>query len=156
MPNGGARPGAGRPRGRKSKRTLEQAKVQEAFAQRVMRHADDLFNAQFSLAVGSAKVFRVDEEGEGKNKKRVHALVTDADEIKAFLDEHDGGSGEVDGSYYYITTASPDNKALDSLLNRGLGKPKDTVEHQNPDGSALLDPLKKALEKAYGDGGEDS
>lgn len=152
MPNGGARPGAGRPKGRRSRKTLERQAVQEAFNQRVMQHADSLFNAQLSLAVGSARVFRIDEEGEGEKKKRVHTLVTDADEIKAFLEEHDGAAGEVDKIFYYITTAAPDNKAIEAMLNRALGKPKETVEHQNPDGSSLLDPLAKALEKAYGDG----
>src|SRR5687767_6014078 len=99
MANGGARPGAGRPKGRRSKKTLERQAVQEAFNQRVMGHVDELFNAQLSLAVGSTRVFRVDEEGEGEKKKRVHTLVTDAAEIKVFLDEHDGGAGEVDGTY---------------------------------------------------------
>jgi len=149
MAKGGKRPGAGRRVGSKNKATLEKQKVLEAFSQRVMAKADALFNAQFSLAVGSAKVFRIDEEGEGKNKKRVHSLVTDPDEIKALLDEHDGGPGEVKGSYYYITTASPDNKALDSLLNRAFGKPKETHEVTGPEGGPVLD-LEAMIEKVYG------
>jgi hypothetical protein len=137
MKNGGKRAGAGRKRGSKSTKTLEKAKVQEAFEQRVMANADKLFNAQFSLAVGTSKVFRIDEVGEGKDKKRIHSIVTDDEEIKAFLDEHDGGSGEVKGVFYYITTAQPDNKALDSLLNRGLGKVKETHELTGKDGGAI-------------------
>lgn len=127
----------GRPKGALNKATLEKQAVLDAFNQRVMRKADELFNAQFSLAVGSAKVFRVDEEGTGKNKKRVHTLVTDADEIKAFLDEHGGGPGETDGSYYYITTAAPDNKAIDSMLNRVFGRPKETHEHTGKEGGPV-------------------
>lgn len=135
---GGKRPGAGRQYGSKNKATLEKKAVQEAFNQRVMLKADALFNAQFSLAVGASKVFRIDEEGEGKNKKQVHTLVTNEDEIKALLDEHEGGAGEVGGSYYYITTSPPDNKAIDSLLNRALGRPKETHEHIGEGGGAVV------------------
>lgn len=134
---GGKRQGAGRPKGALNKATLEKQAVADAFNQRVMANADALFNAQFSLAVGKASVFRVDEVGKGKDKKRVHTLVTDADEIKALLDEHDGGAGVVDGVFYYITTAQPDNKAIDSLLNRALGRPKETHEHGGKDGGPI-------------------
>lgn len=129
--NGGKRPGAGRKEGSKNKATLEKQAVIDAFNQRVMAKADDLFNAQYKLAVGSQKVFRIDEKkGKGGDVKREHVWVTDANEIKALLDEHDGSNGDVDGSYYYFQTVIPDNRALDSLLNRTLGKPKDTIEHQ--------------------------
>lgn len=148
--NGGKRPGAGRKPGSKTKATLEKQKVAEAFNQRVMLKADALFNAQLTLAVGSMKVFRIDEEGEGKSKKRVHVHVTDADEIKALLDEHDGQAGVVNDAFYYFSDVLPDNKAIDSMLNRALGKPKETVEHSNPDGSPLLQPVAEALTKVYG------
>lgn len=127
--HGGKRPGAGRKQGSKNRATLEQQAVVEAFNQRVMHKADELFNAQFRLAIGSAKVFRINEEEDEKGKiKRVHVHVTDPGEITALLDEHDGEAGEVDGTYYYFVDVLPDNRALDSLLNRGLGKPAETVK----------------------------
>lgn len=150
MARGGKRVGAGRRLGSKDKATLEQQKILEAFNQRVMAKADALFNAQLTLAVGSMKVFRIDETRDGNKVKREHVHVTDADEIKALLDEHDGAPGVVDGVYYYFTDVSPDNRAIDSMLNRALGKPKETVEHQNPDGSPLLAPVADALMKVYG------
>jgi hypothetical protein len=151
MGHGGKRSKAGRKVGSKSKATLEQQKVLEAFNQRVMAKADALFNAQLTLAVGSMKVFRIDEEeGEGGKKKRVHSLVTDEDEIKALLDEHDGESGVVDGVYYYFSTIPPDNKAIEAMLNRSLGKAAETVKHSNPDGSPLLAPIAEAMVKVYG------
>lgn len=125
---GGKQPGAGRPKGSPNKATLEKKAIADALNQRIMGKVDALFHAQYSLAVGTAKVFRIDEEGEGKNKKRVHTLVTDEAEIKEFLDEHDGRAGEVEGVYYYVTTSQPDNRAIDSLLNRALGKPKEHTE----------------------------
>ncbi len=127
---GGKRAGAGRPRGKPTKATLEKQKVSEAFNQRVLAKADALFNAQLTLAVGSMKVFRIDEvEADGGKKKREHVHVTDAEEIKALLDEHDGANGVVDGVYYYFSDVPPDNKAIEAMLNRALGKPKETLEH---------------------------
>lgn len=131
--NGGKRQGAGRKLGSKSRATLEQRKVLEAFNQRVMAKADALFNAQLTLAVGSMKVFRVDEtEGDNGKKKREHVHVTDPEEIKALLDEHDGAPGVVDGVYYYFQEVAPDNKAIEAMLNRALGKAIDKIEIVKP------------------------
>lgn len=138
MARGGKRPGAGKPKGSKDKATLEKQKVQEAFNQRVMAKADALFNAQLYLAVGSMKVFRIDETNDGKGKtKREHVHVTDADEIKALLDEHDGMNGVVDDVYYYFTDVLPDNKAIEGMLNRALGKPTEKHEHGGEGGGPI-------------------
>jgi hypothetical protein len=148
---GGKQPGGGRPRGSLNKATLEQRKVLDAFNQRVMAKADALFNAQLTLAVGSMKVFRIDEtEGDGGKKKREHVHVTDSEEIKTLLDEHDGSPGVVDGVYYYFQEVAPDNKAIEAMLNRALGRAAETVKHENPDGSPLLTPIAEALMKVYG------
>ncbi len=97
------------------------------FNQRVMLHVDELFEAQFTLATGSIKIFRVDEVG--KDKKRVHSEVIDSDKIKQVLDETDGDGGTtIDNTYYFVSHIQPDNRAIDSLLNRGLGKPKDSLD----------------------------
>ena len=74
-------------------------------------------------------MYKIVTTGEGKNEKRKTELVTDPDEIRNFIDEHDGCNGEIDGEYYFITTEKPDNSALDSLLNRAYGRPKEVVEH---------------------------
>ena len=130
---GGKQPGGGRPKGSLNKSTLEQRKVLEAFNQRVMAKADALFNAQLTLAVGSMKVFRIDEtEGDNGKKKREHVQVTDSDEIKQLLDEHDGVPGVVDGVYYYFQEVAPDNKAIEAMLNRALGKAPEKIEITKP------------------------
>lgn len=127
--HGGKRPGAGKPKGKLSPKTLEKQAVQAAFNQRVLTQADALFNAQFALAVGSIQVFRVDEEEDDKGKiKRVHTLVTDPDEIKKVLDETDGGAGTVGEHYYFVNSVSPQNIAVESMLNRALGKPVEKTE----------------------------
>lgn len=128
--HGGKRENAGKPKGRVSKKTLEKKAVEAQFAQRVMNVVDSLFNAQYSLAVGSVRVYRVDEEevSEGKTK-RIHTLVTDSDEIKKVLDETNGkGSATIEDDFYFVTEVSPDNKAIDSMLNRALGKPQDSLD----------------------------
>ena len=136
--NGGKRVGAGRPAGSKNKATLEQKAVLDAFNQRVMAKAEALFNAQLTLALGSMKVFRIDEtEGEGGKKKREHVHVTNPNEIKALLDEHDGMSGVVDGVYYYFADILPDNKAIESMLNRAVGKAPEKAEVTGKDGGAI-------------------
>jgi hypothetical protein len=133
---GGKRKGAGKPKGYKQPQTLEKLAVLSAFRQRVMTHADNLFNAQYSRAVGSVMIFRVDEEeGENGKKKRTHTLVTDPDEIKQVLDENEGGAGVVGESYYFVTEIPPDNKAIDSMWDRTFGKAQQSVlvEEANPE-----------------------
>jgi hypothetical protein len=130
MRHGGKRRNAGRPKGKPNSKTLERLGVQAEFNQRVMGQADALFNAQFSLAVGSIRIFRIDEDEDKRGKvKRIHTLVTDPDEIKEVLDENGGSSGIVGKRFYNVVHVPPDNKAIDSMLNRALGKPIYDTEH---------------------------
>ncbi len=140
MPRGGKREGAGKKPGSKHKATLEKIRVAEAFNQRVMNAADALFNAQLTLATGSMKVFRIDEEiTESGKVKRVHVHITDPDEIKALLDEHDGSAGVVKDKYYYFSEVLPDNRAIDSLLNRALGKAPEKIIVASEEADAAID-----------------
>jgi hypothetical protein len=126
---GGKRPNCGRKKGAASQKTLEKIAVLREYRQRVMRHADNLFNAQYQKAVGSVLIFRVDEEGLGNGKtRRVHTQVTKPDEIKRVLDENQGGAGTVGEHYYFVTDVMPDNKAIDSLLDRTFGKSQQSIE----------------------------
>lgn len=119
---GGPRPNSGRPKGRVDQKTLDKLRVFEAYKQRILKKANALFNSQYSLATGTAYMYRIEETGEGKNKKREHVLVTNPTEIKEVLDETEGAGGVVDDVYYYITTKPGDNKAIDSMLDRVFGK----------------------------------
>jgi len=126
--HGGKRPGAGRKQGRLSIKPLQKMAVKRELDQKVMNKADQLFIAQFSKAVGSIHIFRVDEKGTGKNKKKVHTLVTDADEIKAVLDSTDGTGGSVGDDFYFVTSVLPDSRAIDSMLDRTFGKANQSLE----------------------------
>lgn len=112
---------------------LANTNIQEALRrlqQRTARHSDNLWTAQYQKAVGSMMVYRIDEEEVDGKIKRVHTLVTDPAEIKEVLDEGDGGACTVNNNYYFITDVPPDNKAIDSLLDRAFGKASQFIEVQ--------------------------
>lgn len=119
---GGARENAGRPLGSQNKATIEKKTAELEFKQRILRNLDKLVNSQLAIAQGTNHVYKIVETGEGSKKKREHILVTDEDEIKEFLDAYEGGSGQMDNDYYYITTKIPDNRAIDSMIDRVFGK----------------------------------
>lgn len=129
---GGKREGAGRPEGSLNKKTLEKKEAEKQFIDRVIQNVDKLFNAQMSIAEGCSYLYRVDQIGEGSKKREEHVLVTDPDEIKRYLD------GETDGEYYYITTKTPDNKAIDSLMDRAFGKAVTKIAGTGDDGELKI------------------
>jgi hypothetical protein len=133
MTHGGPRKGAGRPKGKRDARTLERDRVFTKLKQRIMRKAGKILDAQFTLAAGMSFLYRIDKDSADNRKKPV--LVTDPEEISKFLDEHSEGSGEVGGSFYYITTVKPDGFAIDSMLNRAFGKP--AQPHGGEDGGPI-------------------
>lgn len=126
---GGARKGAGMPKGKLTRPKLEQMRVRDAYNQRVMLHADRLFNAQMALAVGEQALFVKTSTGEGKNRKTRTEMVTDPEIIKEYLDD-DGVSlnNDSEDEYYFLSLKPANNMAIDSLLNRGLGKVPDKLE----------------------------
>jgi hypothetical protein len=137
MTPGGKREGAGRPKGSISKKTIEKKIVEAELHSRILGAVDRIFESQLSLARGCAYLYRIDETGEGSKKKREHVIVTDPDEIKKVLDETEAAGGVVDDNYYYVTTVTPDNRAIDSMLDRVFGKAKQALEHSGPNGSVI-------------------
>lgn len=130
--NGGARIGGGMPKGKITRKRLHQLEVQKAVNQRIMAHADELLNAALSLAKGTQRLMVIITEGEGKNRRRYHEVVTDEETIKQYLDYEEGindaDNPDDDTHYYYLTTDKPDVRAIDMLMNRGLGKAPDKIE----------------------------
>lgn len=160
MALGGKRPGAGRKKGSKKPETLERERILAAFRQRAMQAADVLFNAQLSLARGQQFLYKITKKRVVGPKGGIHyesqkpKLVTSQWEIEALL-EHRVESGDMHDSadpsatYYFLTTKEPDNKAIDSLLDRSLGKPAQPLS--GPDGGPMefVDATQKAAaEKA--------
>ena len=133
--HGGARTGAGKKKGTKLPKTLERLKVQEAFAQRVFNASGKLFAAQYQVATGLHFVYRIDEIEVGKGKTiSKHVLVTDPKEIENALNSIESGDDE----YYYVMTKEPDAKAVNMLLDRGLGTATESLEIGNKDGAPLI------------------
>ena len=133
----------GRPKGAFNVKTLEQRLIKKDFDQRVMRISQKLFASQASLALGQQFLFKIDKEfvktGTKKNgddngywKNLPPKLVTDQFEIESYLESLANGDIDDDQSpdkvYYFITTKEPNNNAVDSLLNRVHGKPKESIE----------------------------
>jgi hypothetical protein len=125
---GGKRDGAGRRKGSQNKATIEERSAREEMRQRVLENVHPLISAQLQLAKGVTFCYRVTiAERGGRSEPE---LVTDPDEIHEAIDLITSGDayGEIqenDGSvtrYYFLTTKAPDNKALDSLLDRVFGK----------------------------------
>lgn len=139
---GGARPGAGHPKGTKNKATKERLLVEEEFRRRAIATADELMNSQMALTLGVSCLYRVEtkttKNGIVKSKP---VQIKNQKDIEAYL------AGEYDDSdtaYYYITTDKPDNKAIDSLWDRVLGKPTMRTELTGAEGEPLIDNAKIA------------
>jgi len=127
---GGAREGAGRPKGSENEDTKIRRVAEQNFKTRVANQVDRIFNSQLDLAIGEKYLMVKRVEGEGKNRRTWVEVVTDLETIKQFIDD-DGASLNADAGedYYYMTTKPANNQALDSLMNRAFGKPKESVDH---------------------------
>lgn len=138
---GGKQPGAGRPKGSKTKATLEKEAIKKVFDQRIMKVADRLADAQISLATGSQYLYKIEKEeiigpkGGKSYRAKKPVLVTSRYEIEAYLE------GVVEGdiaddrdpraTYYFLTAKDPENTAIDSMFNRVWGKPRESVDMQH-------------------------
>jgi len=123
---GGARPGAGMPKGHKTKKTMEAKVAEEYIRKRVLGALPSIMNSQMSLARGCNYLFKLEKIYDSKSGKwvipkgRQPKIVKDKEEIAKYIAGDFEGKEECD--YYFMTTEKPDNKALDSLLDRTLGK----------------------------------
>lgn len=123
--HGGARPGAGHPKGKKTKTVLEREAAAKVFKERVAKNVDRLFNAQLDLAVGEKYLMLIETTGKGVNRKRTTSIVTDIEIIKRFLDED---LDNTETEYYFMTTKPANNQALEGMLNRSFGKAKESID----------------------------
>lgn len=124
MAKGGKRPGAGRPPGSKDKVTLEKEKVLAEYRKKIMENAGFLFRQQAHLAKGVSYLYKF------KKGKARPDLVTDPEEIEEYILSEEGNPQDHSylkldkkSAYYFISTERPDNKAIDSMLDRAFGKP---------------------------------
>jgi len=114
----------GRPKGSWASHTIEAAKKKEYIVRRVNAATEKIMNSQLSLAQGVSFLYRIDKDEKGNNEKP--ELVVSQTEIEEYL----RGDFDYSKSYYYITTEKPDNRAIDSLLDRVHGKSSPDVAVQ--------------------------
>lgn len=136
---GGFRPNSGRKKGSKDRATLERLEAEKIFKDRVLKAIHPLINSQLTLARGVNYLYKIEKttHPKGGTTKSKPILVTNQAEIEAYLA---GDYDDEEDVYYYITTDKPENKALDSLLDRVFGKAVESVKLSNPDGTPLAGP----------------
>jgi hypothetical protein len=145
---GGAQPGAGRPKGKLNKSTVQAMAVKREYLEKVRNNADRLFNAQMNLAEGVTMLFKVEKDDKGNSKKP--ELVTSQDEISQFIEECGGYDGQMNGdTYYFLTTKIPDSRTITDMLDRALGKPdqKLLIGDDEPDDSPYQELTAEELRK---------
>ena len=147
---GGVRANSGRPGGSKNPETIEKEKVLAQVRQRVARSADKLMDSQMNLAQGcqflfviETKVIKVDG-GKLIEKKEKPRIVTNPETIADYLA---GDLDEEEDEYYFMTTQKPDNKALDSLMDRTFGKSSQNVNLNLTDGLTPTEEEKTTTEE---------
>lgn len=135
---GGARPGAGRKPGKLSQKTIEKLAIKKQFEDRVARHADDLFQAQITLAKGAQYLFvrRRQKTAKGWRWSRLERV----EDPEIMIDYLDGKFKDSKDEYYMITADKPDSHAIDSLLDRAFGKAPQNlnIKDERPDPIATI------------------
>lgn len=108
------------------KMELAQKKVMEKM---IYKKTAPLIRAGMIPAMGQHFVYRIDEERDSKGKllSRKHILVENPKEIAQALDQIEEGGIHPDDKFYYVTAKEPDVRAIEMLLNRGYGKPKESL-----------------------------
>lgn len=133
---GGFIPGAGRKPGAKNKKTLLLEDAYKAVQQKLIERSMSLINTQTVIAHGTIKIYVIPShwEGTGKNKKKVRGkpeLVTDDETIARVIDYKFGDGdnpSDDDDEYYFVSTQDPDNKAIESQINRIFGKAQANID----------------------------
>lgn len=132
---------SGRKKGQKDTTAIMREMAEEAFLNRTEQAINKLFNAQLSKALGCSFLMRVDKDDKGKDMRP--AVVEDLDEIKDFLAGN--MTMEEQDRYYYITTKEPDNRAIDSLLDRLFGKAPQKIIHGNDNKAPVIMDARQAM-----------
>ncbi len=120
--HGGARKGSGRPKGKVNKATLEKQKVEAEIKQRLLKNAHRITDRMLQLAEGCSFLYKIETDDKGRQKKA--EIVTSEDEIRTYLE----GGYDHGLDYYFITTEKPNFKALENMMDRVLGKPKQAMD----------------------------
>jgi len=127
MPRGGARPGAGKPKGCKHKKTIQEEIALAEYKQEILRNMGPLVRAQLNSATGLTVMLQrkmVKDKKTGKFERTGELVqVKDPERVKNLLEGDCVGN-----NWYYITTKDPNVKALEDIFSRVFGKPKEQFD----------------------------
>jgi len=103
-------------------------RAKKVWRERIMCDLERIYKAQLSLALGYTVLLKkpLDENGNAVGKA---VAVTDPDEILAYYN----GEADEEFNYYEIVTAPPNNSAIDSMMNRAFGRPREEQEEDKPE-----------------------
>lgn len=122
---GGARPGAGMPKGTVTKKTIEKEAARDALRQIVLEQMKPLAQRMIVSAMGIGHLYTRDKTGKFtkiENQAEVDRLLTTGEEDKD----------------YWIFTKDPSVQAFTDLMNRALDKPKEQEQEIKLTGEAAL------------------
>src|SRR5262244_3371756 len=122
--HGGARPGGGRPRGKKMLKTLEKEQAREYVRQVVTARLESLLEAQLDNAEGIRQLMMRDPKT-GKFER----ITGDAKQIDKALKSKNA---------CWIYTKDPNVQAFTDLMNRALDKPSEHVSITGADDGPLV------------------
>lgn len=119
----------------KHKKTLLLEEAYKQVQERLIQRSLKLIDTQTVIAHGTIKVYKMVShfEGSGKNRKKVRGrpeIVTNEDEIAAAIDYSygDGDNPTDEDEYFFVTTKDPDNKAIQSQVDRIFGKAAQSID----------------------------
>ena len=119
----------GRKTGSKNAKTIAKEKAFEEHQQAILSELAELRSAHFSVAKGTtivlARDFIKNKQGKMERLGRF-TRITDPDEIEEMV----SGENEQGETYHIISTQDPNPKALEDLVSRVFGKPREYHEFE--------------------------
>lgn len=154
--HGGTRKGAGMPKGKKTRKTIEKEMAIARIRERVFNATDVLIDGQLNNARGVSYLYKIEKtkvvgpKGGISYRSERPKIVTNQFEIEEYLagliengDEND--EKDSSASYYFITTEKPETSAAKELWDRALGKSPQAIT--DADGESLVIAFDMAFKK---------
>ena len=129
--HGGARAGAGKPKGTRWASTLSKEAAREFLRRQVIKQLEPLVGAMIDNALGIKHLMMRDPKT-GKFE-RVAKDATDPKVAEAQID-----AALASGNSFWIYTKDPSIQAFTDLMNRALDKPTEKVQHTGEVGRSIV------------------
>lgn len=122
---GGARKGAGRPKGKMEEATLMRMRAEAQMRKIIAANASELVTELMKLAIGYPHLYQLRSRTnkDGKKLSPESILIRDDKLLVEVIADPKKYSGK-----YYVSIDAPKQSAIDSLLDRGFGKAKQSVD----------------------------